>query len=306
MYFGHREAREWFARVAELARAASGRRRPASVEFFVIPTYLQIARAIEAFAGHPDDHRRAGCRDRGLRRLHRRGQRGRARRDRRRRRRDRPRRAAPAVRRHRRGRARRRPHAALRNGLPPVLCIGETERRTSRRWPRRARSPSCATPSTAHPPARSSSPTSRSGRSALPSPRPSTHIRDRDARAARRRRRPPRNLRDLRRLRRPRAAHRTRRRRRRALPRPLRARPRRLEAVLDEAAVLALARAEAGRRPAERLEGTTHDRPRHLRVLLAALRPGRRAAVAHRRARGHPRARGRPLPDLRLRAARAA
>jgi len=52
MYFGHREAREWFARVAALAA-----RHPAvssgSVEFFVIPTYLQIARAIEAFAGTP-------------------------------------------------------------------------------------------------------------------------------------------------------------------------------------------------------------------------------------------------------------
>ena len=52
MYFGHREAREWFARVAELAA-----RHPAvadgSVEFFVIPTYLQIARAIEAFQGTP-------------------------------------------------------------------------------------------------------------------------------------------------------------------------------------------------------------------------------------------------------------
>lgn len=52
MYFGHREAREWFARVAELAK-----RHPAvstgDVEFFVIPTYLQIARAIEAFEGTP-------------------------------------------------------------------------------------------------------------------------------------------------------------------------------------------------------------------------------------------------------------
>jgi triosephosphate isomerase len=52
MYFGHREAREWFARVAELVA-----RHPAvssgDVEFFVIPTYLQIARAIEAFEGTP-------------------------------------------------------------------------------------------------------------------------------------------------------------------------------------------------------------------------------------------------------------
>ncbi|GAA1974795.1 triose-phosphate isomerase family protein [Microbacterium pumilum] len=50
MYFGHREAREWFARVAELAA-----RHPAvvngSVELFVIPTYLQIGAALEAFQG---------------------------------------------------------------------------------------------------------------------------------------------------------------------------------------------------------------------------------------------------------------
>jgi triosephosphate isomerase (TIM) len=52
MYFGHREARDWFARASELAK-----RHPAvsvgDVEFFVIPTYLQIARAIEAFEGTP-------------------------------------------------------------------------------------------------------------------------------------------------------------------------------------------------------------------------------------------------------------
>src|SRR5918995_4494625 len=52
MYFGHREARAWFARVAALAG-----RHPAvssgDVEFFVIPTYLQIRRAIEAFEGTP-------------------------------------------------------------------------------------------------------------------------------------------------------------------------------------------------------------------------------------------------------------
>lgn len=50
MYFGHLDARRWFARVAELAAAhpavADGR-----VEFFVIPTFLQVLPAVEAFAG---------------------------------------------------------------------------------------------------------------------------------------------------------------------------------------------------------------------------------------------------------------
>lgn len=50
MYFGHSDARRWFARVAQLAAAhpavADGR-----VEFFVIPTYLQVLPAVEAFAG---------------------------------------------------------------------------------------------------------------------------------------------------------------------------------------------------------------------------------------------------------------
>jgi len=52
MYFGHREAADWFARVADLARGhaalASG-----AVELFVIPTYLQVLPAREAFAGTP-------------------------------------------------------------------------------------------------------------------------------------------------------------------------------------------------------------------------------------------------------------
>lgn len=52
MYFGHRDAAAWFARVAELARGhaalASG-----AVELFVIPTFLQILPAREAFAGTP-------------------------------------------------------------------------------------------------------------------------------------------------------------------------------------------------------------------------------------------------------------
>ena len=50
MYFGHSDARRWFVRVAELAAehpaVADGR-----VEFFVIPTYLQVLPAVEAFAG---------------------------------------------------------------------------------------------------------------------------------------------------------------------------------------------------------------------------------------------------------------
>lgn len=52
MYFGHAEARRWCARVAELAAAhpavASG-----EVECFVIPTYLQLLPALDAFAGTP-------------------------------------------------------------------------------------------------------------------------------------------------------------------------------------------------------------------------------------------------------------
>lgn len=51
-YFGHERARAWFADVA--ARTAA---HPAvadgSVRFFVIPTYLQIPAALQAFAGTP-------------------------------------------------------------------------------------------------------------------------------------------------------------------------------------------------------------------------------------------------------------
>lgn len=50
MYFGHADARRWFERVAELAAAhpavADGR-----VECFIIPTYLQVLPALAAFAG---------------------------------------------------------------------------------------------------------------------------------------------------------------------------------------------------------------------------------------------------------------
>ena len=52
MYFGHADARRWFERVAQLAArhpaVASG-----AVECFVIPTYLQVLPALEAFAGTP-------------------------------------------------------------------------------------------------------------------------------------------------------------------------------------------------------------------------------------------------------------
>jgi triosephosphate isomerase (TIM) len=50
MYFGHADARRWFARVAELGAAhpavADGR-----VECFMIPTYIQVLPALEAFRG---------------------------------------------------------------------------------------------------------------------------------------------------------------------------------------------------------------------------------------------------------------
>ena len=52
MYFGHRDALAWFADVAQ-----SVRDHPAvsagAVEFFVIPTYPQLVAAVEAFAGTP-------------------------------------------------------------------------------------------------------------------------------------------------------------------------------------------------------------------------------------------------------------
>ncbi len=52
MYFGHRQARDWFARVADIATghpAVAG----GAVEVFVIPTFLQILPALEAFSGTP-------------------------------------------------------------------------------------------------------------------------------------------------------------------------------------------------------------------------------------------------------------
>lgn len=51
-YFGHDRARAWFADVA--ARLAAHRAvASGDVRFFVIPTYLQIPAALEAFAGTP-------------------------------------------------------------------------------------------------------------------------------------------------------------------------------------------------------------------------------------------------------------
>ncbi|MGV8880943.1 MAG: triose-phosphate isomerase family protein [Rhodoglobus sp.] len=52
MYFGYERAREWFAQVAEVARAneavANG-----DVELFVIPSFVSIPAAVDAFAGTP-------------------------------------------------------------------------------------------------------------------------------------------------------------------------------------------------------------------------------------------------------------
>ena len=49
-YFGRREARTWFGRVAELVREHDAV-RAARVDVFVIPTYLQIQDALASFAG---------------------------------------------------------------------------------------------------------------------------------------------------------------------------------------------------------------------------------------------------------------
>jgi len=54
MYFGQSEARAWFARVAELVRSPQGAAvMEGAVELFVIPGYLAIASAHDAFAGTP-------------------------------------------------------------------------------------------------------------------------------------------------------------------------------------------------------------------------------------------------------------
>ncbi|MFK4834664.1 triose-phosphate isomerase family protein [Microbacterium sp. ZW T2_14] len=51
-YFGHERARAWFAEVATRA-AAHPAVTAGDVQFFVIPTYLQIPAALDAFAGTP-------------------------------------------------------------------------------------------------------------------------------------------------------------------------------------------------------------------------------------------------------------
>jgi triosephosphate isomerase len=50
MYFGHQQARDWFTRVADIT-AGHPSVADGSVEVFVIPTFLQVLPALEAFAG---------------------------------------------------------------------------------------------------------------------------------------------------------------------------------------------------------------------------------------------------------------
>ena len=52
MYFGHREALDWFTRVADLVRGHDAVTSGA-VSLFVIPTYPQLIPAVAAFAGTP-------------------------------------------------------------------------------------------------------------------------------------------------------------------------------------------------------------------------------------------------------------
>ncbi len=52
MYFGHAQGRQWLARVADIARGRSEILN-GTVELFVIPGYLQIPAALDAFAGTP-------------------------------------------------------------------------------------------------------------------------------------------------------------------------------------------------------------------------------------------------------------
>jgi len=126
MYFGQAEARRWFAQVAELAAghpAVAG----GAVECFVIPTYLQVLPAVEVFSGTPVavGAQDVATEDSGAftgevsgREL-----------------------AEVGVRLAEVGHAERRrlfgeteavvaqkAAAALRNGLTPVLCLGEVER----------------------------------------------------------------------------------------------------------------------------------------------------------------------------------
>lgn len=52
MYFGHRQARDWFAEVAGRLRTHPAV-RSGDVGFFVIPTYPQLLPALDAFTGTP-------------------------------------------------------------------------------------------------------------------------------------------------------------------------------------------------------------------------------------------------------------
>lgn len=52
MYFGHERARAWFDEVAALVRD-HGAVRSGAVELFITPTYLQVIPAVAAFAGTP-------------------------------------------------------------------------------------------------------------------------------------------------------------------------------------------------------------------------------------------------------------
>ena len=126
MYFGHADARRWFERVAELAA-----RHPAvgdgRVECFVIPTYVQLLPAIEAFRGtrvvvgaqdvaaedagaYTGEVSAAELAEVGVRLTE----------------------VGHAERRRLFGETeevvRAKTAAALRNGLTPVLCLGEAER----------------------------------------------------------------------------------------------------------------------------------------------------------------------------------
>ena len=52
MYFGHERARAWFAEVADRVRTHTAV-RDGLVDLFVTPTYLQVLPAVEAFSGTP-------------------------------------------------------------------------------------------------------------------------------------------------------------------------------------------------------------------------------------------------------------
>lgn len=170
-YFGNARARAWFAEVAPRLQAhpgiADGR-----VRFFVIPTYLQIPAAIEAFAetpvlvgaqdvsAHPPGAFTGEITAAEL--------------------------AEVGVQVAEIGHAERRrlfgetdevtaskAAASLEHGITPVLCIGE-DARMSGADAASANLDQLAADLEGVRPDRSSSPTSRSGRSAPPSPHPTT------------------------------------------------------------------------------------------------------------------------------------